>query len=277
MNKKICFYTPPPFPRVKSYFDMVDVAVEYGVPGIEGFCSLDFTNPDIEVAKRVREYADSKNIEVPCFSLFINITGVDSEEMVERLKKYADVAKVLGSPYLHHTIVNEICNPDKVIPYKEELFKKGIESVRKVYDYAESIGIRTIYEEQGYIFNGLEGYDRFLNEVNRDVGIVADFGNISQAGGDFVEFVKKYADRVSHVHIKDVVLTDSNESQTGLKTLTGQYMHEAEVGKGIVDMKSAFKILKEAGYQGYYALEYGAPSDDSPAIKNALEFMDSLI
>ena len=92
-----------------------------------------------------------------------------------------------------------------------------------------------------------------------------------------MEFVKKYADRVSHVHVKDVVLTDSNESQTGLKTLTGQYMHEAEVGKGIVDMKSAFKILKEAGYQGYYALEYGAPSDDSPAIKNALEFMDSLI
>ena len=111
----------------------------------------------------------------------------------------------------------------------------------------------------------------------RDVGIVADFGNISQAGGDFIEFLKKYANRVSHVHVKDVILTDSNESQTGLKTLTGKYMHEAEVGKGIVDMKSAFKILKNSGYNGYYALEYGAPSDDSPAIRDAIEFINSLL
>ncbi len=277
MNDKICFYTPPPFPRIKTYEDMIDTAVEYGVSGIEGFCNLDFENPDIEAAKRVKEYADSKNINFPCFSVYINVVGEDSNEMVERLKGYADVAKILGSPYLHHTIVNEIFDPDKVLPYKEEFFKKGIESVRKVYDYAENIGIRTIYEEQGYLFNGVKGYERFIDTVDRNVGVVADFANIYQAGDEILDFVKKFGNRVVHAHIKDITLTDTNETEDGLKTLTDKYMNEAEIGKGIVDIKGTIDVLKKAGYNGSYGVEYGAPDDDSPAIKNALLYIDSLL
>ena len=277
MNDKICFYTPPPFPRIKTYEDMIDTAVEYGVSGIEGFCNLDFENPDIEAAKRVKEYADSKNINFPCFSVYINVVGEDSDEMVERLKGYADVAKILGSPYLHHTIVNEIFDPDKVLPYKEEFFKKGIESVRKVYDYAENIGIRTIYEEQGYLFNGVKGYERFIDTVDRNVGVVADFANIYQAGDEILDFVKKFGNRVVHAHIKDITLTDTNETEDGLKTLTDKYMNEAEIGKGIVDIKGTIDVLKKAGYNGSYGVEYGAPDDDSPAIKNALLYIDSLL
>lgn len=256
---------------------MIDTAAEYGVSGIEGFCNLDFTNPDIEAAKKIKEYADSKGIVFPCFSVYINVVGEDADEMVERLKCYADVAKILGSPYLHHTIANEIFDPDNVLPYKEEFFKKGIESVRKVYDYAESIGIRAVYEEQGYLFNGVKGYERFLDAVGRNVGVVADFANIYQAGDDIKEFVSKFSDHVVHAHIKDTTLTDTNDSDEGLKTLIGQYMNEAEVGKGIVDIKGTIDILKKAGYNGSYGLEYGVPSDDSPAIKNALNYIDSLL
>lgn len=277
MNSKICFYTPPPFPGIKTYNDMIDTAVKYEVSGIEGFCNLDFENPDIEAAKRVREYADSKGIKFPCFSVYINVVGEDADEMVERLKGYADVAKILGSPYLHHTIANDFSNPDNVLPYKEELFKKGIESVRKVYDYAESIGIRTIYEEQGYLFNGVKGYERFIDTVDRNVGVVADFANIYQAGDEILDFVKKFGDRVVHAHIKDITLTDTNETGEGLKTLKDQYMNEAEIGKGIVDIKGTIDILKKAGYNGSYGIEYGAPEDDSPTIKNALDYIDSLL
>ena len=51
--------------------------------------------------------------------------------MLEKLKGYAQVAAILGSPYLHHTIANDFLNPDNVTPYKDEFFKRGIELLKK--------------------------------------------------------------------------------------------------------------------------------------------------
>ena len=276
MNKKICFYMPP-FPCVQSYRDMIDVAEKYGVSAVEGFSTLDFKLPDKEAAKRIREYADSKNIVFPCFSVYINLVGKDSAKMIQRAKDYADVASILGSPYLHHTIACEFSEPDNVLPYKEELFEKGISAVREIYDYAESIGVKAIYEEQGYLFNGVEGFGRFLNAVEREVGVVADFGNIYQSGDNTIDFIKAYSDRFAHAHIKEIFLTDTNETGRGLKTLDGKYMNETPIGHGEVKIKEAVDRLKKSGYSGYYGIEYGAKDDGSPLIGEALELVDALL
>lgn len=272
--KKLCFYTPP-FPHIKSYYDMIDTSVQYGFDALEGFSCLDFAAPDADTAKRIKEYADSKNIKFSCFSAFTRFAA--GAENIERLKRYADVASILGSPYLHHTIVGEFADSKKVVPFKKELFADGVQAVREVYDYAESLGVRTVFEEQGYIFNGIKGFGEFLDTVNRDVGVVADFGNIYESEDDLLDFLKAYADKAVHAHIKDVSLSDSRINGCGLETLDGKYMLEAEVGKGIVNFKEAIKILKDAGFNGYYALEYAAKDDNSPVISDTLKFIESLL
>lgn len=275
MNEKICFYSPP-FPRVKNYYDMVDVSVEYGLKSIEGFCVLDFVTPDVAAAKKIREYADSKGISFSCFSVYINLVGDDRKEQLKRLKGYAEVASILGSPYLHHTIANDFMNPDNVIPYKDELFKRGIEAVREIYDFSEKLGVRCIYEEQGYLFNGVSGYKKFLDEVDRNVGVVADFANICQAGERIEDFIEAFSDRIVHAHIKDVVLKNE-QGTTGLKTLRGNYMHEAIIGTGDVNIKRAVELLKSANYKGCYGIEYGASDNSSPVIKESLDFINSIL
>lgn len=271
--KKICFYSPP-YPRVKSCYDMIDIAAQYGLNAFEGLSIWELSQPDIEQAKKIREYADSKNVTCPCLSAFVRFAH--GKENVDRLKKYADIAKILGSPYLHHTIVGEFADPLKVLPYKDELFADGIHAVREVYDYAQSIGIKTIFEEQGYIFNGIRGFGEFLDNVRRDVGVVADFANIYEAGDDFLDFLSAFKDRVVHAHIKDVTLSASNPSGRGLRTLDGKFMYEARVGEGIVKFKEAMRILNDIGYDGYYGLEYSAKADNSPDITDALNFIQSL-
>ncbi|MBE7010104.1 MAG: sugar phosphate isomerase/epimerase [Ruminococcaceae bacterium] len=273
MNEKISFYAPP-FSTIKTYREMVDAAVEYGVSSLEGFSILDFDPPSVELAKEIREYADSKNIIFSCFSVYINLVGEDRKEKLEKLKKYADMAKVLGSPYLHHTIACEFSDPNKVLPYKEAFFDYGIEAVRNIYDYAASIGLRTIYEEQGYLFNGIKGYERMLNAVNRDVGVVADVANIYQAGDTITDFVKAFAGRFVHAHIKDITLTETNPGG-GLKTLQGTYMNEVPIGEGIVPIKEVIDLLKTSGYNGYYGIEYTAQGDHSPLVNKALSLIDS--
>lgn len=273
MNNKIAFYAPP-FPAVTDYFKMIDSAESFGLSAVEGFNIMNLNTPDIEIAKRIREYADSKNIIFPCMSVYINVAEEGAEET---LKGYAEVAKILGSPYLHHTIISEFSDPSKVVPFKEELFNRGINVVRTVYDYCESIGIRAIYEEQGYIFNGVKGVERFLNVVDREIGLVADFANICQSGDELVDYLNTYKGRFVHAHIKDVTLTEENLTGEGLPTLNGKYMNEVPVGNGEMKIKEGIEILKNSGYEGYYGIEYGAKEEGSPDILSGLELVDSLL
>ena len=68
---KMCFYMAP-FPGVKSYYDMIDAAAELNLGAVEGFCMFEFETPDVEAAKKIREYADSKQVTFPCFSVFVD-------------------------------------------------------------------------------------------------------------------------------------------------------------------------------------------------------------
>lgn len=269
MNRKIVFYSRP-FPRIDSYYKLIDLAASYGMEAVEGFCHMELTDTDTAEAARIRAYADEKGIRFCCFSVFCNIVGDSREQEIERLKRFADVAAILGSPYIHHTIAGEIFNPATVLPIENTLFERGIQAVREIYDYAAAIGIRAIYEDQGYIFNGVRGFGKFLDQVDRPVGIVADFGNIYQVGESITDFVRAYADRVCHVHLKDVVIRDKNPREVCITTLDGRKLEEVSIGDGLVDFSAAIRMLKDAGYAGYYALECCAPTDTSPLIDRAI-------
>lgn len=271
---KLCLFTTP-FSKVKSYYDMIDIASEYGINAVEGFCAMDFSTPDIENAKKIREYAERKNVVFPCFSVFVHFAC--EEESKNFLKSYAEVAKILGSPYLHHTIVGEYAEFRKVLPDKEIHFTNGLAAVREIYDYAENIGVKCIYEEQGFIFNGINGFGRFLAEVGRDVDVVADFANIYACGEESEKFMRAFGKRTVHAHIKDITLYDKNPEGKWFETTNGKYIYDCEPGKGVVNIKESINILKNCGYDGYYGLEFGAPEDDSVKFEEKIRILENWI
>ncbi len=272
MNNKLAIYSPP-FPRLKSYEAVIDFTADYGISAFEPFAMFELSEPNVEIARRVREYADEKGIIFPCFSVFATI-GEDVEGMKERLKAYADVAATLGSPFLHHTIVGEHKNPDAVLSRREELLTKGIEVVREVFDYAEDKGVRTVYEDQGFIFNGVKGFGEFLERVNRNVGVVADFGNIHQSTDTIADFVNAFHEHVVHAHIKNIKFVDE-PVEGSYPSLCGKHVVETEIDKGIVDCKAIIELLRSYGYDGYYGLEYAVTDDNSPLVDKAIHLADS--
>ena len=269
MKEKLSFYTPP-MPAIDSYRGTVEAAVLHGLKTVECLNIYEFATPDVEAAKELRAYADACGIRFSCFSVFCNLVGETAAETIEMVKGYADVAAALGSPYLHHTIVPEYADPQKVTPFAEEYFAQGIRAVREIYDYAAARGVRTIYEDQGFLFNGVRNFGRFLNEVERDVGVVADFGNITQSGESIPDFLKAYAPRVCHVHVKDVRIAEEDLGG-GLSTLDGKYMHEVPLGQGDVPFAQAVALLRESGYDGYYALETAASESTDEAVKQLVD------
>lgn len=258
---KICFYSVP-HPSISSYFDLIDYSVSHGLTHLEGFCRFELTLPDKQAAKKIKAYADAKGISFSCFSVFVNLISDDAPEMIERLKGFAEVCAILECPYLHHTIASNFSNPEEVLCKGEENFQKGIKAVGKIYDYAEGLGVKTIYEEQGYIFNGVNGFGRFLKEVDRNVGVVVDFGNIYQAGNTPEEFINAFGHLVKHVHIKDVLIKDNNATGQGFKTLDNKYMFEVPAFKGCVDIRGLIARLESKGYKGFYGLEFAADKEN---------------
>ena len=150
---KFCLYMPP-LSTLSTYKEMVDYAAAHNISNLEILNILDLSTPDLQVAKELKAYADSKGISFPCVSVGMNLVEDDRREAIETLKKYADIAKLLGSPYLHHTIALNFSDPAYIAENFETFYQRGLEAVREVFDYAATLGIRTIYEDQGFLFNG---------------------------------------------------------------------------------------------------------------------------
>lgn len=274
-KQKLSFYDLP-HKGITSYFDMIDLAAEYGVPGVEFMKYFELSTPDKEMAKKIREYADKKGISIPCFSMYIELMSGDWAENIKLLKDYAEIAAILGSPYLHHTAITEQ-NPEKLLPKKTELMKTAAEYIREIYDYGESLGVKPIYEDQGFVLNGVENFGEFLDIVDREVGVVADFGNIYQSKDSALDFVRAFAERVVHVHFKDIVFTEKPETEKKLFSLTGKYITEVAPGKGIVDFDACMKILKDVGYDGYYSIEWGTEKAYSPEFDEVIAFTNKIM
>lgn len=257
MNKRIALYTPP-FTTITSYMEMVDIAEKYGFQAIETINAFELSVPDIEFAKKLRQYADEKNIVFTCVSVGLDLVGEDSEEAIQKVKGYADVAKILGAPYLHHTIAFEFQDPQKIKDNYDVFYERGIDAVREIFDYAQSIGIQALYEEQGFLFNGVKSFNRFLQDVNRNIGVVADTGNIMFVDEMIENFMPHISDRIRNVHVKDYKFLERQEREKlpeEYLTYHGNYLREYILGEGSVDFEATFKQLEQMNYQGYIALE----------------------
>lgn len=279
-ENKFCLYAPP-LSTISSYKEMVDYAASHGIRQLETLNILDLSTPDLEVAKELKAYADTKGISFPCVSVGIDLADADHTTGVETLKGYAQVAKILGSPYLHHTIALNFSDPQKIADNFDLFYQRGISAVQEVFDYAQDLGIRTIYEDQGFLFNGRENFSRFLQDVDRNVGVVADFGNIQFVDEDVEDFIPAFADRIVHVHVKDYQVTPGNTREKLPEEYTsrnGNFLLDRLVGQGSVHIRKAFETLTAMGYQGAVALETGPMGpDEEQSFCNNLETVNHYI
>ena len=76
------------------------------------------------------------------------------------------------------------------------------------------------------------------------VGLLFDIAHYQQGGGDPVSGIRKYAKRITAVHLKDV---------RAVETAPGYQW--VELGRGRVDVKGCVAALKAAGYDGWAIVE----------------------
>ncbi len=160
-------------------------------------------------------------------------------------------------------------------------FAAGAEKVAKAV--REAFAIRTVFHHHcgGYVETPQE-VARLMDLTDPSLlGLCLDMGHYAFGGGDPIEALRKYYDRIWHVHFKDF------DPMIGERSVRYNFDYfksvEAgvfcELGKGNVNFEAIVNILNEKGYEGWIVVEQDVlPGMGSPktCAANNKDFLTSL-
>lgn len=145
--------------------------------------------------------------------------------------------------------------------------------------------LAVIHPHVGTMVETKDDIERVL--AGSSIGFCLDTGHMFIGGTDPVEFARDHADRVRHVHAKDVNLAIAGAVKSGELTyydgvIAGMYV---PLGQGDVDVASIVRSLEAASYTGWYVLEQDnvvitEPAEDAgPAVdaRISVDYLRSLL
>lgn len=153
-----------------------------------------------------------------------------------------------------------------------------------ILDAARDCGVRFACE----VHPGQLAYDLYSAEVVLDAlggreefGFTVDPSHFLWQGVEPAEFLRRFADRIYHVHIKDAVLT-----LTGRTGVLAGYWPSGDPrrgwqfrspGRGGVDWDAVLRVLNEIGYDGPLSVDWHDPGLDRDfGAADAVQFLQRL-
>jgi sugar phosphate isomerase/epimerase len=132
-----------------------------------------------------------------------------------------------------------------------------------VLDVCQEAGVRFALEvHPGQIAFDLYSAEMVLDAIDgrEEFGFTLDPSHLHWQGVDPVEFVRRFPDRIFHVHIKDIALT-----LNGRSGVLGSYLPYGDArrgwdfrspGHGGLDWEALIRVLNAVGYDGPLAVEW---------------------
>lgn len=131
-----------------------------------------------------------------------------------------------------------------------------------VVDVAENNGLVASYHP--HLSTIVESPDELERVMSRTrIGFCPDTAHLAAGGGDPAALIRRYSDRVAHVHLKD------------LRTEPLEFL---PLGEGHLDLADVVKALREASYDGWLVVELDA-YDGNPrmAAEHSKAYLDRLL
>lgn len=142
-------------------------------------------------------------------------------------------------------------------PVLEEAgWRRVRDNAARITEAAGKAGVSVaLHPHAGTMVENQRELDRMIEDT--DLPICLDSGHMLVGGVDPVAFVREHAERISHVHAKDVDLAWARKVQNGEATYydavaAGMYR---PLGQGDLDLDSVLRDLHRVGYRGWFSLE----------------------
>ncbi len=245
---------------------------------LAGFTGCEVGNKYPRDTKVLKKALDLRGMQI-CNAWFSSFLTTKPYEEVEKdfiehitfLKEMG--AKVVGISEQGHSIqgTDKSIFDDKYVMNDEEwdMLCTGINKLGKV---AKDMGIKLCFHHHmGTVVQTEAEIDRMMENTDPELfGLLFDSGHLAYCGEDYMSVLNKYADRIRHVHLKDIrpeVVAKVKENH--MSFLQGVRAGAFTVpGDGCIDFAPIFEVLEKTGYEGYVLVE----AEQDPAIANPFEY-----
>ncbi len=121
---------------------------------------------------------------------------------------------------------------------------------------------------------------RLLDETDPAlVGWCLDIGHLAFGGGDAMELLPRYADRVKHVHVKDVdgaILGRAKAESWSFGKALEHYIFPP-LGEGIARIPEVVRALHGVGYDAWYVIEQDTAPDPTATARANRVYLEALL
>lgn len=249
---------------------------EMALAGFEG-CSVGHKYPkDPEVLKRELGLRGLR-VSEPWASTLFTVAEME-DRTVEGFRRQMAFIKEMGGTdvvvaelghAVHQQPVYVLAN--KPI-FSDEQWGRMVEGLNRLGRMAAEEDMRLCYHH--HMGTGVQTraeVDRLMNDTDPEVvHLLFDTGHLYWAGDDPLDMARAYADRIKHVHLKDIrkdVLDHCMERKMSFleSVIEGAF---TVPGDGVIDFEPIFRTLADAGYEGWLVVE----AEQDPHKANPLEY-----
>jgi inosose dehydratase len=151
---------------------------------------------------------------------------------------------------------------ERLDPDEWRVLRGGVD---RAVEVADDRGLRlAVHPHQGTVIERPEDIDELLRSTRANLCL--DTGHVAIGGGDPLELARSAADRVAHVHLKDVDLALAARVEAGdigYRDAVREGLYRP-LGDGDLDVGAIVRTLEESGYGGWYVLEHDEVLDREP-------------
>ena len=264
-------------------FPLIDIGIPFGqcvsemaLAGFQG-CSVGHKYPKDPVELKAALDLRGLRVSEPWTSTYFTINGME-QRTIEAFEETLGFIKQAGGNEL---VVAELGGSSHVIPvalfdnrpiFDDRQWDQLSNGLNRLGKIAVDAGMRLSYHHHmGTGVMTRADVDRLM--ASTDPGLVhllLDTGHLAFAGDDPVAAAYAYADRIGHVHLKDIrpeVVSRVREERLSFQEgiLDGVF---TVPGDGVIDFVPVLEALGAAAYEGWLVVE----AEQDPAKANPLEY-----
>ena len=246
---------------------------------LAGFTGTEVGNKyprDTTVLKKALELR-GLNVASAWFSAFL--TTKPYEETKAEFIKHRDFLNEMGAKVIvvseqGHSVQGQLETPvfDQKPKFTEEEWKLLADGLNKLGELAKEKDMKVVYHHHmGTGVQTEEEVDKLMDMTDENlVHLLYDSGHLKFSGEDTVSVLKKYINRIKHVHLKDIRAEVVEEVKNGKWSFLKAVREGAFTvpGDGCIDFEPIFKVLDENKYEGWFVVE----AEQDPAKANPLEY-----
>jgi len=259
----------------QSKFEMLEVAC-WPIKNTRDYSgsNLDVVNLNNEKADEIKSSLKKNNIEISSLAYYDNNLHPDlvvRKSYHDHLKKVIDAANLLGVKYVG-TFVGR--NYNKTV---KENFDEFEIVFKEVLAYAKEKEVSIIIENCpmpgwnpdggwiGTISYSPELWEEMFSRLPFDnFGLNLDPSHLYWLGIDYIDVIKKFKEKIFHVHAKDTIVFEDKMSTYSIFGKQLKRKNEWDMGfwrycmpgKGQIDWSKFIKELKSIGYDYVISIEH---------------------